>query len=319
VAGAPPPVLAQVDDVRRHVAEIRAARRPVIFVPTMGYLHEGHASLVRLGTRLGTVLVSIFVNPTQFGPGEDYERYPRDRGRDLELLGRLGVSAVFAPETEVLYPSGSSTWVEVEGLTDVLCGVHRPGHFRGVTTVVAKLLEILRPDVAVFGQKDAQQCLVIDRMVRDLRMPVRILVGPTVRDRDGLALSSRNQYLSAEQRAQALRLRSALDAAREALIQGERSVDRLESTLRGHLAPLAVDYAELRTVPGLDHPVHARGRTLLAVAARVGEARLIDNLCLEVTGDAARDAPLLDGATPEAIEAALGRGPGAPSTGADHV
>lgn len=307
MASQDPPVLARVEEARALVRKIRHAGRPVILVPTMGDLHEGHLSLVRLGTAVGDVVVSIFVNPTQFGPHEDFDRYPRDLPRDLERLAPLGVRGVFAPAAATMYPEPTRTWVEVEGLTECLCGVHRPGHFRGVTTVVAKLLQIVQPDVAVFGQKDAQQCLVIHRMVRDLNIPVHLLVGATVREEDGLALSSRNRYLSAAERREATRLPKALASARRALEEGKRDVDALETLMRDALAGLDVDYAELRLLPGLEKPAQVGGRMLLAVAARVGAARLIDNLCLTVTDDGVREAPLWDASSPQAVSAALDR------------
>jgi len=302
-----PPVLTRVADVRHLVGGIRSAHDPVILVPTMGSLHESHLSLVRLGVGLGRVVVSIFVNPSQFGPNEDYEQYPRDLERDLDLLAPLGASGVFAPEAATLYPPESRTWVEVAQLADGLCGAHRPGHFRGVTTVVAKLLQVVGPDVAVFGQKDAQQSLIIDRMVRDLNVPTHVVVGPTVRAEDGLALSSRNRYLSAAQRREALGVPRALAAGRDALARGERSVDRVEEIMRSELGELDVDYAGLLLVSTLERPARAEGRILLAVAASVGEARLIDNLSLAVSGDTVDDAPLLDTATPEAIANILAR------------
>ncbi len=281
--------------LRAQVRELRAAARPVVLVPTMGDLHDGHLSLVRLGATLGAVVVSIFVNPTQFGPGEDFQSYPRDLRRDLELLAPLDVVAVFAPTAERMYGAGDSTWVEVVGLAAPLCGAFRPGHFRGVTTVVAKLFGLVQPDIAVFGQKDAQQGLILHRMTRDLRLPVRIVIAPTVRDADGLALSSRNRYLSPSDRVEALRLHGALRAGQRALEGGERSVARVEEAMRHALGThLRFDYAELCTVPDLAHPAAARGRMLLAVAAHVGSARLIDNLCLEVRDDGVAEAPLLE-------------------------
>lgn len=301
-----PELLRDVAQLRATSRSWRAAGRPVVLVPTMGDLHEGHLSLVRAGAAVGPVMVSIFVNPTQFGPGEDYERYPRDLEADLDRLAELGVEAVFAPAPGTMYAPGASTWVEVEGITDVLCGAHRPGHFRGVTTIVAQLLIAAEPDVACFGQKDAQQCLVIDRMVRDLHLPVRLLLAPTVRDDDGLALSSRNRYLDPAAREQARRLPAALRAGRALLEGGERESAAVEAAMRAVLAPLRLDYAELRTVPDLGHPATAGGRVLLAAAAHVGPARLIDNLVLQLDGDGARPAPLLDDATPEAVAAALG-------------
>ncbi len=273
-------------------------RRGLALVPTMGALHEGHLSLVRRAAQEGPVVVSIFVNPTQFGPGEDFERYPRDLDADLALLEPLDVAAVYAPPVEDLYPAGTGVTVQPGPRAGCLCGARRPGHFAGVLTVVGKLLNLVRPAVAVFGRKDAQQCLVIDEMVRDLAFPVRLIDAPTVREPDGLALSSRNRYLDGEQRRRALCLWRALEAARRLLEEGERRVDAIEATLALHLADAdAVDYAEVRTVPELERPETIAGRVLLAVAAHVGPARLIDNLSLVVEDDGVRESPLL-GETP---------------------
>ncbi len=269
--------------------------RGIAFVPTMGALHEGHLSLVRRAAAEGPVVVSIFVNPTQFGPGEDFERYPRDLDADLALLEPLGVAAVYAPGVADLYPAGpGGVTVQPGPRAGVLCGARRPGHFAGVLTVVAKLFQQVQPAVAVFGRKDAQQCLVIDEMVRDLFFPVRLVDAPTVREPDGLALSSRNRYLDAAQRRRALCLWRALTAARRALEAGERDPAALEDVMTLHLADAdAVEYAEVRRVPDLARPERAAGHLLLAVAAHVGPARLIDNLSLAVDGAAVREVPLL--------------------------
>ncbi len=274
--------------VAASVQEMRDLRRAMAgdvgLVPTMGYLHEGHLSLVRAArAQDGHVVVSIFVNPTQFGPGEDYERYPRDSERDLSLLRDEGVDAVFMPSVGELYPEGASTFVEVEGLTEVLEGAHRPGHFRGVTTVVAKLFEIVQPARAYFGRKDAQQLLVVRRMARDLRFDVEIAGLPTVREPDGLALSSRNAYLSPEEREAAPVLSRALGRARELFAGGERDAERLREAMRSLIAgePLArVDYVSvadgetLRELDRLDRPA------LASLAVRIGATRLIDNTTL---------------------------------------
>jgi len=210
-------------ELRSRLAAVRAAADPVVLVPTMGDLHDGHLSLVREAARHGRVVVSVFVNPTQFAPGEDFEAYPRDLERDLARLAtEPALAAVFAPAVETMYPPGDATVVRVGRLSEPLCGAHRPGHFEGVCTVVAKLFGLVRPDLAVFGQKDAQQCLVLQRMAEDLRLGVRLVFAPTVREDDGLALSSRNRYLDTTQRAEALRLYRALTAGRAALAGGER-------------------------------------------------------------------------------------------------
>ena len=270
-------------EIVRTVAAMRAAvaGRRVGFVPTMGYLHEGHLSLVREArARADVVVVSIFVNPTQFGPNEDLARYPRDLERDVAMLSKEGVDLVFAPEANEIYPAGARTFVEVEGLSDRLEGASRPGHFRGVATVVTKLFEIVRPEVAVFGQKDAQQALVIRRMVRDLIIDVEVVVAPTKRDEDGVALSSRNVYLSADERRAAGAIPRALAAARRALAQGERDPERIVAAARAVLDAeplLRLDYLALVDAETLDPLERARGEMLLAVAVFAGKTRLIDN------------------------------------------
>jgi pantoate--beta-alanine ligase len=274
---------------------LRHQEQPLVLVPTMGALHAGHVALIERARELGEVVVSIFVNPTQFGPGEDFQAYPRDLERDLELLRPRGVAAVFAPGVAEMYPREGGVSVEPGPAAHDLCGARRPGHFRGVLTIVAKLFNLIRPDVAVFGRKDAQQCLVIGEMVRDLAMPVRLIDHPTVREADGLAMSSRNAYLSAEARRRALALWRALTAARAALEEGEREPAALQQLMLAELADAdAPEYAELRRVPDLAAPERAEGRLLLAVAARVEPARLIDNLVLQVDPSGVREAALLD-------------------------
>ena len=280
--------LARLDGLRR-------GRRPLVLVPTMGALHEGHLALVDRAAELGEPVVSIFVNPAQFGPGEDFEAYPRDLDRDLELLRPRGVRAVFAPAVAEMYRRPDGVRVQPGPAAEGLCGAARPGHFAGVLTVVLKLLNLIRPGVALFGRKDAQQFLVIAEMVRDLDVPVTVLDQPTVREPDGLAMSSRNAYLSAEARARALCLSGALAAARSALVAGERDPGRLEALMLAALAPAdAVEYAAVRRVPDLGRLPRAEGRLLLAVAARVEPARLIDNLVLDVDAAGVRPAPLAD-------------------------
>jgi pantoate--beta-alanine ligase len=275
----------------------RGDGRPLVFVPTMGALHEGHLALVRRGAELGPVLVSIFVNPTQFAPGEDYEKYPRNLGRDLDLLAPCGVAAVFTPTVETMYGREAGVTVQPGPRAADLCGVSRPGHFAGVLTVVAKLFNLVQPDVAIFGRKDAQQCLVIAEMVDDLKFPVRLLDHPTVREADGLAMSSRNAYLGELDRQRARCLSQALGAAREALAGGERDPEVLRRSMLAGLAPAdSVDYAEVRRVPDLTRPEVAAGRLLLAVAVNVGPARLIDNLVLQVDEHGVRETSLLEAA-----------------------
>ena len=271
------------------------AERPLVLVPTMGALHEGHLSLVRLGRKYGPVVVSIFVNPTQFGEGEDFEAYPRDLAADLAMLEEVGTEAVFTPSLEEMYAAEEEVTVLPGRRARGLCGGDRPGHFTGVLTVVAKLFGSVRPDVAVFGRKDAQQCLVIGQMVADLKMPVRLIDGPTIREPDGLAMSSRNRYLNAEQRDRSLCLFRALSTGRDLLVSGQRKREDLVGAMRRKLVPAdRIEYAEARRVPDLELDDTLSGRILLAVAAQVGPARLIDNIVLEVSDDRVTEGFLLD-------------------------
>jgi pantoate--beta-alanine ligase len=251
----------------------------------MGALHEGHLSLVRAAKKAcNAVAVSIFVNPTQFGPSEDFSKYPRTFGRDRELLEKEGVDLLFAPATDEMYPAGAFTYVTVEGLSEKLDGKSRPGHFRGVTTVVSKLFNIIQPDTAFFGQKDAAQVAVIRRMVRDLNLPVDISVCPIVREPDGLAMSSRNRYLDPEQRKEALMLSESLARVENLFKQGERRVSALiaagKSCFEGHPS-VRLDYFEIVDPDTLDAIETFTRPALVAVAAFVGTTRLIDNLILE--------------------------------------
>lgn len=248
----------------------------------MGALHEGHVSLMRRARRLaggsGTVAVSIFVNPAQFGPGEDFSRYPRTFPSDCRLCGEAGVDVVFHPAPEEMYPAGYSTYVDEERISGGLCGRSRPGHFRGVCTVVLKLFNIIAPDAAVFGEKDYQQAAVIRRMVRDLNVPVKIVTAPTVRDADGLALSSRNAYLGAGERAQAPVIRHALLLARDSHFAHPRELARL---VRREIAraPLAkIDYVEVLDAATLEQPAAETGELVIACAVWFGKTRLIDNI-----------------------------------------
>jgi pantoate--beta-alanine ligase len=269
--------------------ELRSARllldTPVGFVPTMGYLHEGHLSLIRRAREeCKSVVVSIFVNPTQFGPNEDLSKYPRDLQRDLNLIAPLGVDLVWTPTAEVMYPPGYQTWVEVEALTKPLEGAMRPGHFRGVTTVVAKLFNGVQPQKAYFGQKDAQQAAVIRQMTRDLNFPIEIVVCPTVREADGLAMSSRNTYLNPEERRAATILYQALTAAQRAYHNGERNAESLRRIMRETLAtePLAtVQYVSCADYDTLAELEQVKGKALLSLAVFIGKTRLIDNVVLE--------------------------------------
>lgn len=261
-----------------------AAGTPALvgLVPTMGFLHEGHLALARRArAECALVLLSIFVNPTQFGPGEDLERYPRDLDRDLALAADVGVDAVFHPEPSEMYAPDHATWVDVEGMTEHLCGASRPGHFRGVCTVVTKLFGVCRPDRGYFGQKDAQQAFVIRRMTRDLDLGVEVVVCPTVREPDGLAMSSRNVHLSPEERAQAPVLRRALIEAESAVRAGAADAGALTAAIRSRLAeaPLArVDYVEVVSTEDLRPVAEIRGEVLVAAAVWFGAVRLIDNV-----------------------------------------
>lgn len=265
---------------------------PVGFVPTMGFLHDGHLALVRAARRdCASVVVSIFVNPTQFGPAEDLDAYPRDLERDLNLLAQAGVDLVWTPTPEAMYPPGFQTWVNVEDLTAPLEGSMRPGHFRGVTTVVAKLFNAVQPQRAYFGQKDAQQATVIRRMVQDLNFNLEVVVQPIVREPDGLALSSRNTYLNPAERQAALVLSRALNAARQAYAAGETDAANLRQIITAIVAaePLArlqyISCADPQTLLEIDGPID--GCALLSMAVYVGKTRLIDNLLLEAPGHAA--------------------------------
>jgi pantoate--beta-alanine ligase len=254
-------------------------------VPTMGYLHEGHLSLVRRAREeCEHVAVSIFVNPTQFGPQEDLASYPRNLERDLSLLEPLGVDLVWVPSSEIMYPPGYQTWVEVEKITRPLEGAMRPGHFRGVATVVAKLFNAVQPHRAYFGQKDAQQAAVIRQMVRDLSYPIEIVVCPIVREADGLAMSSRNVYLTPEQRRAATVLYRSLVAAKEAYEQGERNAEKLRARVQEVLAAEAlakVQYVSCADPDTLEELETVTGKALLSMAVFVGQTRLIDNMILE--------------------------------------
>jgi len=268
-------------------AACEAARRDgkgLGFVPTMGALHEGHLSLVRAAKAgCDAVAASIFVNPTQFGAGEDLAKYPRTFERDLQLLEREGVSLLFAPSVAEMYAEGAMTWVTVDGLSDKLDGRSRPGHFRGVTTVVVKLFHIVNPDVAFFGQKDAAQVAIIRRMVRDLKFRVEIVACPIVREEDGLAMSSRNAYLDPQQRKQALVLHRALMRVRKLFEAGERSAEKLITAGREEIAgerSVRLDYFEIVNPESLDPVENVGSGVLVAVAAFVGTTRLIDNILL---------------------------------------
>ena len=270
------------------IADFRELRRtlagPVGFVPTMGFLHDGHLSLVRRArAESGSVIASIFVNPAQFGPGEDFEDYPRDTERDLVMLREVGTDVVFMPSPEDMYPPQSSTWVEVTGLTQRLEGASRPTHFRGVTTVVAKLFNIVRPDRAYFGQKDAQQAIVIQKMVRDLDMDVEVVVCPTVREPDGLAMSSRNTYLTPEQCHAAAVLFQSLKLAERLWADGERDAARIREVMGGVVDQQSLgrtDYISVADAGTLEELDTITTDALVSLAVTFGKTRLIDNVIL---------------------------------------
>ncbi len=275
--------------VFKTIGEMRALRpqlaEPVGFVPTMGYLHEGHLSLVRQAKKENnSTVVSIFVNPTQFGPAEDFGKYPRDPQRDLDMLAEIGTDAVFMPPAPEIYPSGFDTWVEVVNLTKRLEGAARPGHFQGVTTVVAKLFNIVAPQRAYFGQKDAQQALVLTKMAKDLNMNLKVITLPTVREADGLAMSSRNVYLTPEQRQQAPALYQSLLLAQTLWFQGEKNAATIRQKRSDFIRqqPLAViDYISIASNETLEELETVTPPTLISLVVKFGKTRLLDNIVLK--------------------------------------
>lgn len=278
-------VLRTVAEIQAFSKAAKAAGRRIGLVPTMGALHEGHLALMaRARAENDVVIASVFVNPTQFGPNEDFDAYPRRFEADCEKLETAGVDAVFHPEPKEMYPEGYATYVNVEGdLTQKLCGARRPGHFRGVATVVTKLMNLSRADSAYFGQKDAQQVVVIKRFVADLNLPVEVVMAPIVREKSGLARSSRNQYLSEQEKEAALVLSRSLKKAEAAFADGERRAAALTALVRETIAaePAAeIDYVELYSFPALSPVEEVKTPALLAVAARIGKTRLIDNVIL---------------------------------------
>jgi len=274
-----------IEEIRRVIKEARRQGKSVGLVPTMGYFHEGHASLMRQAkSDNDVVVVSIFVNPIQFGPSEDLDRYPRDLDRDAHIADQAGVDLIFNPLVAEMYPSDYNTYVDVERITEPLCGASRPGHFRGVATVVLKLFNIVMPDRAYFGCKDFQQLKVIQRMVADLDVPVSIVPMPIVREPDGLAMSSRNAYLSAEERSAALVLHRALDMAQSIIGQSDMSPERMAVRVREFIGkePTAqIEYAEIVDAETLVPAESFDRDTLLALAVRIGKTRLIDNTLLK--------------------------------------
>jgi pantoate--beta-alanine ligase len=273
--------ITDIHEMQNLCTEARRRGLQISFVPTMGFLHEGHLSLLREGRRRGDLLIlSIFVNPTQFGVGEDFESYPRDLSRDAAMARNMGVDYLFTPETRGMYPKGYSTYVDVEGLTDRLCGESRPGHFRGVTTVVTKLFNIVQPHLAFFGRKDFQQLAVIRRMTVDLDLPVEVVGMPIVREKDGLAMSSRNVYLSTEERRQALVLSRAIATAQQLARDGESACGRILAVLRSMIeeqSAARIDYLKICDQTTLQDQDRVDGDSVLLLAVFVGKTRLIDN------------------------------------------
>lgn len=278
-------VVETIESVRDIVKAARQKGKKVGLVPTMGALHRGHISLIEAaGRTCDFVVVSIFVNPTQFGPGEDFKKYPRTFEADLEICRKAGVGLVFAPGAEQMYGKEELTWVTVEKLTEPLCGRFRPGHFRGVATVCAKLFNIVLPDVAFFGQKDGQQALVVKRMAADLKMPLEIVVCPTVREPDGLAVSSRNKYLTEEERKDSVLIYKSLEKCREMIESGTRDTETIVAAMREVLsrAPsIQIQYVSIVDAETLESLDKVRGKVMAAVAGRLGSARLIDNIMVD--------------------------------------
>ena len=274
-----------VESIRDMVKAARRRGKRIGLVPTMGALHVGHVSLIEAaGNECDFVVVSIFVNPTQFGPGEDFEKYPRPLEADLEICRKAGVNVVFAPAPAVMYPDENLTWVTVEKLPEPLCGRSRPRHFRGVTTVCAKLFNIVGPDVAYFGQKDAQQAIAIKRMARDLNMPLEVVVCPTVREPNGLAVSSRNQYLSEQQKKDAAKIYQSLQECRRMIDAGVTATRQIIARMREVLQQvpsMEIEYVSIVDAETLESIEQVGGKILVAVAVKLGPARLIDNILVD--------------------------------------
>ncbi len=279
-------IVKPIENARRIIAAAKSAGKKIGLVPTMGALHEGHFSLIRAAKKqTDFVAVSIFVNPTQFGPGEDLAKYPRPFDADVKACKELGVDVVFAPTDKEMYPDKNITWVNVEKLGETLCGKSRPGHFRGVAAVCAKLFNIVQPDIAFFGQKDAQQVIIIERMVADLNMPLKIVICPTIREKDGLAMSSRNKYISAGERKDAALLYASLQEAQMLIGGGMRKSSEIVGEMEKILKiskQLKIEYISIVNAKTLDELDKIKGEILIAVAAKLGDARLIDNIMLDV-------------------------------------
>lgn len=287
-----------ISETRAVIAQARASRKKIGFVPTMGYLHEGHLKLIDIARQHSDfVVVSIFVNPTQFGPKEDFAAYPRDFERDRKLCDARGADLIFAPDVAEMYPERALITFQIDKLADRLCGARRPGHFNGVILVVSKLFNIVQPDVAVFGQKDAQQLIIIKRLVHDLNFPVKIISAPTVREPDGLAMSSRNVYLNPEQRAQSTVLYQSLQKAKALIEAGERNAQRVIAEMQKLISTASeakIDYIEIVSVRDLQPIERLDGQILIALAVYFGKARLIDNIVLNVADGQVQEIRALD-------------------------
>ena len=279
-------ITTKINEVRSHVARARAANKTIGLVPTMGALHAGHVSLINAAVeKCDYVVVSIFVNPTQFGPGEDLDNYPRDLTADSEICKNAGVELIFAPGVNEMYPDRNLTWVTVDDLTAGLCGSSRPAHFRGVTTVCTKLFNIVAADIAFFGQKDAQQAIVIKRMVEDTNLPLKIEICPTIRENDGLAMSSRNKYLTTDQRKDAILLYKALKKAGNLIAQGTFDSDSLIAAMKNVIDSsfiVDIEYVSIVDAQTLSEVKRIENKALIAVAARLGKTRLIDNIIVDL-------------------------------------
>jgi pantoate--beta-alanine ligase len=278
-------IIVQTKEMQRRAEQRRREGMIIAFVPTMGYLHEGHLSLMQEGRKRGDCLVtSIFVNPTQFGPAEDYDRYPRDLKQDLKLIQKVGVDICFTPSVAEMYPDGFQTFVEVERVTQSLCGISRPHHFRGVTSVVAKLFNIVKPHLAFFGQKDYQQLITIKRMVKDLNMDIEVVGMPTIREPDGLAMSSRNAFLNPKKRKEAARLYRSLVKGKELFAQGERSAATILQEVKRIIEEeksADIDYVKICDAHTLEDIEEIKGEAIIALAVKMGKTRLIDNIILK--------------------------------------
>lgn len=278
-------IISSIPEIQKYSRIIRKSGKTLAVVPTMGYLHDGHASLITIAKQhADTVIVTIFVNPTQFAPSEDLDKYPRDFERDKKLCKICGTDAVFTPSTDEMYCKDFSTWVTEEKLSKVLCGQSRPNHFRGVATVVTKLFNATLPDIAVFGQKDYQQAQIIKRMVRDLNFPVKIITVPTVREKDGLAMSSRNSYLNPDERKNAVSIYQSLKAAEDAIKKGELNPQVIKGMIKRRLLHSGgkIDYMEMMDAKNLEPVKKIKDRILIAVAVFYGKTRLIDNVLIEI-------------------------------------